>query len=82
MKRVLLIIGLALLSLSLIMACGKPEDPAKAQKPAAKQQAVAEKKPAAEQKTAAEKAPPAHKEVEHKEHHPKHEPENKEPAKH
>jgi hypothetical protein len=37
MKRVLLIIGLALLSLSLIMACGKPEEPAKAQKPAAKQ---------------------------------------------
>ena len=88
MKRAVVIVGLALLSLTLIMACGKPEEPAQAQKPAAKQQPMAEKKPAEEpklatdQKAAAPQAAPAHKEAEHKEHHAKHEGEHQAAAKH
>jgi len=88
MKRSVVIVGLALLSLTLIMACGKPEEPAKAQKPAVKQQAAAEKKPAeaskpaAEQQAAVPQAAPAHKEAEHKEHHATHGPEHQASAKH
>lgn len=88
MKRSLVIVGVAMLSLFLVFGCGKPEETAKAQKPAAKPQQAAEKKPVAEQKPAAEQkaaatqAAPAHKEGEHKEHHAKHEVESKEPAKH
>jgi len=52
-KRYLLIFSLALLSLTLVLACGKPEEPAKAEKPAAKAEA-----PAAE-KEAAKPEPPA-----------------------
>jgi len=56
MKHSLLIVGSALLSLILVLGCGKPEEPAKAQKPA-KQQAVAKKKPAEEPKPPAEQKP-------------------------
>ena len=88
MKRSLIMIGLASLSLILILGCGKPEEPANAQKSAAKQSAAAEKKsaeeakPAAEQKAAAPQAAPAHKEAEPEEHQAKQELEKKEPAKH
>jgi len=84
MKRALVIVGLTLLSLVLVLGCGKPEEPAKAQKPGAQPQQEAEKKPAQEtkpveeQKTATVQAAPAHKEAEHKEHHAKHEAEHQE----
>ena len=54
MKHTLSLVGLALLSVTLILGCGQPEEPAKAQKPAAQPQKAAEKKPAAESKPAAE----------------------------
>ena len=80
MKRSVLIIGLTLLCLTFVIACGKQEEPAKAQKPA-KPEAVAQKKPAEEPKATAAKASPAQKEAEHKE--PiKHGQEKKESAKH
>jgi hypothetical protein len=40
MRRSILIIGITMLSLSLVLACGKQEEPQKAQKPAAKPQAT------------------------------------------
>jgi hypothetical protein len=40
MKRSILIFGITLLSLTLVLAFGRPEEPAKAQKPAAKPQAA------------------------------------------
>ncbi len=40
MKRVILIVGLALLSLSLVIGCGKQEEPAKIQKSVADQKAA------------------------------------------
>lgn len=40
MRRSILFLGIALLSLILILACGKPEEPAKAQKPADKPKAA------------------------------------------
>jgi len=52
-KRYLFIFSLALISLTLVLACGKPEEPAKAEKPAAKPHAA----PA--QKEAAKPQPPA-----------------------
>ncbi|MEJ2068939.1 MAG: hypothetical protein P8X65_08335 [Syntrophobacterales bacterium] len=82
MKRSLVIVGLVLLSLTLIMACGKPEEPAKAQKSAAKQQAADEKKSAEEPKPAATQGASAHKEAAPKEHHAQHEVEHQAPAKH
>jgi putative lipoprotein len=72
MKRTVLYIGLTVLSLTLVMACGKQEEPAKTQK-SAKQQAAVQKKPAkepkppAEQKATAAKAVPAQKGAQHKE---------------
>jgi hypothetical protein len=86
MKYTLSLVGLALLSVTLVLGCGKQEEPAKAQKPA-KQPAVAEKKPVAEPKPAAEQKPiatqaaPAHKEAEHKEHQAKQEHQKPEPTK-
>lgn len=47
MKRYLLISSLALISLTLVLACSKREEPAKAEKPAAKAKAPAAKKEAA-----------------------------------
>lgn len=47
MKRVILILGITLISLTLVLACGKPEEPAKAQKPAAKPLAAPAPKEAA-----------------------------------
>lgn len=73
MRRSLLFAGLALISLTLVLACGKTEEPAKAQKPTAEQKAVAEQKP-----VATPQAAPSQKEAEHKEpakqEHPKKEP--------
>jgi hypothetical protein len=43
MKRSILILGITLLSLTLVWACGKPEEPAKAQKSAAKPEAATAK---------------------------------------
>lgn len=42
MKNSILIVGLALLLLSLVLACGKQEDPAKAQKEEARQETLAQ----------------------------------------
>ena len=47
MRSYTLILGITVLSLSVILACGKQEEPAKAQKPAAKQQAAPAKQEAA-----------------------------------
>lgn len=73
MKRSLLFVGLALVSLTLVLACGKMEEPAKPQKPTAEQKAAAEQKPVAKPQAA-----PSKKEAEHKEpvkqEHPKKEP--------
>ena len=81
MKRALVMVGFAILSLILVLGCSKPEEPATAQKPAAKQQA--EKKAAEEAKpAAAQQAAPAPKEAEHKEHHAQHEVGHQAPAKH
>lgn len=44
MRHFISIIGITLLLLTLVFACGKQEEPAKAHQPAAKQQAVATKK--------------------------------------
>jgi len=77
-----MIVGVAMLSLILVLGCGKPEEPAKAQKPAAQPQKAAEKTPAAEPKAAAPQAAPAHQEAEPKEHQATQEPKKKEPAKH
>ena len=49
MRRVILILGITLLSLTLVLACGKQEEPAKAPKAAAKPQAAPAKKEAAKQ---------------------------------
>jgi hypothetical protein len=68
MKRAILIIGLALLLLTLIMACSKQEEPAKTQKSAAQKQTVVEQKPASKPKETAAREVPAQKEAEHKEH--------------
>jgi hypothetical protein len=60
MKRSLLFVGLTLILLTLVLACGQKDEPAKASNPAV------EKQPAAEQKAAAEKRPaPAQKEAGH-----------------
>jgi hypothetical protein len=40
MRRSILIMGITMLSLSFVLACGKPEEPPKAQKPAAKLQSA------------------------------------------
>ncbi len=66
MKRSLLLVGLVLILLTLVWACGKAEEPAKA--PAAQQQAVAETKATPSQKKAEQKEPA------------KQEPEKKEPV--
>ncbi|MEJ2068938.1 MAG: hypothetical protein P8X65_08340 [Syntrophobacterales bacterium] len=50
MRRVILILGITLFSLNLVLACGKPEDTAKATKAAAKPRAVPAKKEAAKPK--------------------------------
>jgi hypothetical protein len=47
MKYFISILGITFLSLTLVLACGKQEEPAKAQKPAAKPQAATAKKEAA-----------------------------------
>jgi hypothetical protein len=47
MKNFISIIGMTLLSLTLFLGCSKPEEPAKAQKPAAQQPAAPAKKEAA-----------------------------------
>jgi hypothetical protein len=47
MRRVIMILGITLLSLTLVWACGKQEEPAKAQKPSAKPQAAQAKQEAA-----------------------------------
>ena len=47
MRRVIMILGIALLSLTLVWACGKQEEPSKAQKPSAKPQAAQAKQEAA-----------------------------------
>ena len=62
MKRYLAITGLATLCLTMVLACGKQEEPAKPPK------AATEQKPAVEQPTSVAKAVPAQKEAEHKEH--------------
>jgi hypothetical protein len=62
MKDSLSLVGLALLIVTLVLSCGKPEEPAKAQK------AATEQKPAVEQTAPAAKSIPAQKEAEHKEH--------------
>lgn len=62
MKRYLAITGLAILCLTMVLGCGKQEEPAKAPK------AATEQKPAVEQPTSAAKAVPAQKEAEPKEH--------------
>ena len=62
MKYTLSLVGLALLSVTLVLSCGKQEEPAKAQK------AATEQKPAVEQTASAAKSIPAQKEAEHKEH--------------
>jgi len=81
MKRSSLIAGLGVFSLTLIFACGKPEEPAATPKPAPKAQAVAEKKPPTEQKSAPAQAAPASKEADKKQHLAKHEDQKPEPAK-
>jgi hypothetical protein len=70
MKRTFLIAGLALLSFTLVLACGQKEEPTKAQKPAG------------EQKATAAKEAPAHPKAEHKEHQAKQEVKSQEPDKH
>jgi len=50
MRHLISILGITLLSLTLVLACGKQEEPAKAQKPSAKQQAARAKQEAAKQK--------------------------------
>jgi hypothetical protein len=62
-KRAILILSLALFSLTLILACGKPEEPAKAREPEPKQQTAAEKTPAEEPKRAVEAKAEAAKEA-------------------
>jgi hypothetical protein len=47
MRRYLLSFSLAIISLTLVLACGKPEDTAKGQKPATKKQAAPAKEEAA-----------------------------------
>jgi putative lipoprotein len=69
MKYTLSLIGLAVLSVTLVSGCGKQEEPVKAQKPTAAQKA----------KAPGEKAAPAQPAV--KPEPAKHEPEKKEPAK-
>jgi preprotein translocase subunit SecG len=54
MKRFVLFLVMVFLAAILVVGCGKQEEPAKAQKPAAEKKAVAEK--AAAEKAAAEKA--------------------------
>jgi hypothetical protein len=49
MKRLILILGITLLSLTLVLACGKPKEPAQAPKPGAKTQAAPAGKAAAKQ---------------------------------
>jgi putative lipoprotein len=62
MKYTLSLVSLALLSVTLVLGCGKQEEPAKAQK------AETEQKPAVEQTASAAKSVPAQKEAEPKEH--------------
>jgi hypothetical protein len=50
MRYLISILGITLLSLTLVLACGKQEEPAKAQKPTAKSQAAPAKQEAAKQK--------------------------------
>ena len=50
MKYSLLLVGLALFSVTLVLGCGKQEEPAKAQKPAAQKQAAPAKQEATKQK--------------------------------
>ncbi len=61
MKYSLSFIGVALLAASLVLGCGKHEEPTRAQK------AAPEQKPAVEQTAPAVKTVPAQKEAEHKE---------------
>jgi hypothetical protein len=53
MKRSILILGLAAVLLTLVLACGKQEEPAKAQKPATKTQAAPAKQEVAKQESLA-----------------------------
>jgi hypothetical protein len=46
MKRLVLLLGITCMALLLVMACGKQEEPAKAQKPAAQKAAPAQQAPA------------------------------------
>ncbi len=62
MKYTLSLVGLALLSVTLVLGCGKQEEPAKAKK------AATEQKPAVEQTPSAAKSIPAQKEAEQEEH--------------
>lgn len=50
MRHLISILGLTLLSLTTVLACGKQEEPAKAQKPTAKPQVAPAKQEAAKQK--------------------------------
>ncbi len=65
MKRLALLLGMVCLGLLLVMACGKQEEPAKAQKPEAQTSAPAKKeaapaaKPEAKPGTSKPAAPPA-----------------------
>jgi hypothetical protein len=69
-KRSILIAGLAVVSLVLVLACGKQEEPAKTQKPVAEQKAKVPAEKAAPAQPVAAKSEPA-----------KQEPEQQEPAK-
>lgn len=53
MRRSILFLGIALLALTLVWACGKREEPATAEKPAAKEQAAPAGKEAAKPETTA-----------------------------
>lgn len=61
MKYTLSLVGLALFSVTLVLGCGKQEEPAKAQK------AATEQKLAVEQKASAAKSVPAQRDAENKE---------------
>jgi hypothetical protein len=50
LRHVISIVGITLVSISLVLGCGKQEEPAKVQKPAAKKQAAPAKQEAAQQK--------------------------------
>jgi hypothetical protein len=81
MKRSILIVGLVVVSLILVLACARQEEPAKAQKSEAEKKSATEQKHAVEQTASAAKAVPAQKGAEYKEHQATHEHQKPEPAK-